>query len=148
MVHFYTHSQVANVHKTKRSVNPRMVHFKYQLLSKKRRRCCCCQIRAGTKTFPLSEVIELDTPGAGFRSISDLRDLVGAPRKNPGGAPNLYGDLLTVLIKDRIAEKIALYGRNAEARAVLADFKRANPDQKSPSLSSVQDYVTKVRAGQ
>ena len=102
----------------------------------------------GMKTVPLSEVIELDTSGAGFRSVADLRDLVGAPRKNPGGAPNLYGDLLTVLIKERIAGKIALDGRNAEARAVLADFKRANPDLKSPSLSSVQDYVTKVRAGQ
>jgi len=41
-----------------------------------------------------------------------------------------------------------LAGRNEEARAVLSDFKQSNPHMKPPSLSSVQDYVSKVRAGQ
>lgn len=102
----------------------------------------------GTKTVPLSEVIELDMSGAGFRSIADLRDLVGAPRKNPGGAPNLYGETLSALIKQRIADGRALVGRNEEAKAILTDFKHTNPHVKPPSLSSVQNYVTKVRAGQ
>ncbi|MEL6933839.1 MAG: hypothetical protein AAFO17_12235 [Pseudomonadota bacterium] len=102
----------------------------------------------GCQTVPLSEAMELNTSGPLFRSECDLCDLVGAPRKKTGGAPNLYGDLLTILIKDRTAKEIAMKGRNAEARAVLSDFKQKNPHLKPPSLSSVQDYVSKFRAGQ
>ncbi len=103
---------------------------------------------AGTVTVSLSDVVELDVFGSRFRSVADLRDLVAAPRKNPGGAPNRYSETLTALIKQRILDSTALDGRNAEARAVLSDFIQSNPRSSPPSLSSVQDYVTKVRAGQ
>ncbi len=102
----------------------------------------------GTVTLPLSEVVELDGCGSEFQSVADLRDLVDAPRKNLGGAPNRYGETLSALIMQRISEGSALAGRNEEARAVLNEFKRSNPHLKPPSLSSVQDYVTKVRAEQ
>lgn len=97
---------------------------------------------------PLSEVVTLDLSVPKFRAVADLRDLVGAPRKNPGGAPNRYGQALFALITRRIEDGRALAGRNEEARAVLADFKQSNPQRHPPSLSSVQDYVSKVRAGQ
>ena len=100
------------------------------------------------RTVPLSEVVELDLSSPEFRAVADLRDLVGAPRKNHGGAPNRYGQALFALIAQRIADGRALAGRNEEARAVLTDFKQSNPEVKPPSLSSVQDYVSKVRAGQ
>ncbi|MDX8347810.1 hypothetical protein SLH49_07415 [Cognatiyoonia sp. IB215446] len=103
---------------------------------------------AGTTTVPLLDVVELDVCGAGFRRVADLRDLVGAPRKNLGGAPNRYGETLSALIRQRIVDGSALDGRNEEARAVLSVFKQSNPLLNPPSLSSVQDYVTKVRAGQ
>jgi hypothetical protein len=102
----------------------------------------------GMKTVPLSDAIELDTLGAGFRSIADLRDLVGAPRKNPGGAPNRYGETLTRLIKERMTSGMAFDGRNAEAKAVLSKFIELNPGQKPPSTSLVRDYVSKIRTGQ
>lgn len=102
----------------------------------------------GTKTAPLPEVVELDLSSAEFRTVADLRDLVGAPRKNPGGAPNRYGEKLSALIRQRMLDGRALSGRNEEARAVLSDFKQSNPHSKPPSLSSVQDYVSKLRAGQ
>ncbi|MEM9708635.1 MAG: hypothetical protein AAF871_07540 [Pseudomonadota bacterium] len=102
----------------------------------------------GMKTVPLSEVIELDTPGAGFRPIADLRDLVGAPRKNPGGAPSRYGEALTRLINERMTSGMAFEGRNAEAKAVLSKFIELNPGQKPPSTSLVRDYVSKMRTGQ
>ncbi len=102
----------------------------------------------GTKTAPLPEVVELDLSGPEFRPVADLRDLVGAPRKNPGGAPNRFGETLSALIVQRISDGSALAGRNAEARAVLSDFKQSHPQLKPPSLSSVQNYVSKVRTGQ
>ena len=100
------------------------------------------------KTAPLSEVVELDPSNAEYRSVADLRDLVGAPRKNPGGAPNRYGKTLSALIMQRMADGMALDGRNKEAHAVLSEFKQLKPHLKPPSLSSVQNYVSKVRAGQ
>ncbi len=103
---------------------------------------------AGSVTVSLSDVVELDVASSEFQSVSDLRDLVGAPRKNPGGAPNRYGETISALIMQRISEGSALAGRNEEARAVLNEFKRSNPHLKPPSVSSVQNYVSKVRAGQ
>lgn len=103
---------------------------------------------AKATVLTLSEVVEFDLCNGAFRPVADLRDLVGASRKNLGGAPNRYGDRLTEIILQRIADGIALAGRNEEARAVLTDFKRAYPNLEPPSLSSVQDYVSKVRAGQ
>lgn len=102
----------------------------------------------GSVTALLSDVVEVDLIKPAFRPIAELRDIVGAARTNLGGAPNRFGDKLTLLIKKRIADEIALDGRNAEARAVLAEFRHANPHLKAPTLSSVQDYVTKVRTGQ
>ncbi len=100
------------------------------------------------KTVPFSEIVEFDLSGPEFRAVADLRDLVGAPRKNPGGAPNRYGQALSALIAQRIKDGTALAGRNEEARAVLADCKQSNPQRRPPSLSSVKDYVSKVRASQ
>ena len=102
----------------------------------------------GARTVPMSEVVELDLSSPEVRAVADLRDLVDAPRKNPGGAPNRFGQALSALIAQRIADGRALAGRNEEARAVLAEFKQSNPQRRPPSLSSVQDYVSKVRAGQ
>ena len=102
----------------------------------------------GAKTVPLSDVTELGLSGAEFRVLADLHDLVDAPRKNPGGAPNRYGGKLSALIVQRIADGSALVGRNEEARAVLSEFRQSNPQLKPPSLSSVKDYVSKVRSGQ
>ncbi len=102
----------------------------------------------GAVTVPLADVVALDGASSEFRPVADLLDLVNAPRKNPGGAPNRYGETLSALIVLRIADGRALAGRNEEARAVLSDFKQSNPHLKPPSLSSVQDYVSKVRAGQ
>ncbi len=102
----------------------------------------------GTKTVPLFEVIEIDTSGAGFRTITDLRDLVGAPRRNPGGAPNLYGETLTRLINERNTNGKAIEGRNAEANAIRDQYVKLNPGQKPPSTSLVREYVSKIRAGQ
>lgn len=102
----------------------------------------------GSVTVPLSDAVQLNWSGSEFQPVADLRDLVGAPRTNPGGAPNRYGETLSALIVKRISDGRALAGRNEEARAVLSDFKQSNPHMKPPSLSSVQDYVSKVRAGQ
>ncbi len=99
-------------------------------------------------TVPLSEAVELDVSGPPFRPVADLRDLVGAERKNQGGAPNRFGGTLSELIAQRSAEGRALDTRNAEARAVLSDFKKTHPHLRPPSLSSVQDYVSKFRVGQ
>ncbi len=103
---------------------------------------------ADLATVRLDEFVEIDITTGELRVFADPGFIAGVPRKNPGGAPNRYGEMLTQLIKERIANGKAVNGRNKEASAVLSDFILRNPHTKPPSLSSVQNYVTNVRAEQ
>ncbi len=100
------------------------------------------------ETVLLADVVEFDTTQAAFSVLVDPRVLVDAPRKNLGGAPNRFKDLLAPLILKRIENGAAVKGRNAEARALLETFCHEHPEIKPPSLSRVQDYVTEFRTGQ
>lgn len=100
------------------------------------------------KTALLKDVVDLDSDLSEFFPLVDPRDIAGAPRRNPGGAPNRFQDLLAQILQSRVNDYIALEGRNAEAKAVREQFCRIYPDTKPPSLSSVQDYVTKFRSSQ
>lgn len=102
----------------------------------------------GCHTALLRDTVELDMSRQKVEIVCDLGDLVGAPNKNRGGAPNRFGEQVSALIRARIAAGITVESRNGEARAVLADFKQKYPNSKAPSESLVKTYVTKIRAGQ
>ena len=100
------------------------------------------------KTALLIDVVEFPADRSEFSVLADPHDIAGAPRRNPGGAPNRFQDLLVQILQSRVNDCIALKGRNAEAKAVRDQFCRLYPDKAAPSLSSVQYYVTKFRSGQ
>lgn len=99
------------------------------------------------KIASLADVLELHSEQTGFAVVADPRDIVEAPRKNPGGAPNRHKETLVPLIQSRMRDGSALPGRNEEAKAVLAILREQGIHAKLPSLSSVNDYVTKCRGG-
>lgn len=102
----------------------------------------------GATTVNLGELVDLDTSDGSLVPLSDPCSLVGVPKTNPGGAPNRFGPKLTTLIEDRMQKGKALSGRNEEAKAILEHFGQKHPDLTPPSLSTVKDYVSKLRAGQ
>lgn len=95
----------------------------------------------------LSDLVELDVEDGVLIPIIDLHAVFGIPQRRSGGRPSHFGRRLKVLIQDRITKGNALPGRNEEAKAVLALFEKDNPGGKPPSLSSVKEYVTRVRSG-
>ncbi len=109
---------------------------------------------AGTLPIPdaksalLADVVEIVTNPAGIAVLADPRDIVEAPRKNLGGAPSRYQDILAPLIQSRIVDGTALDGRNKEAKAIQAILMARKSVAKLPSMSSIKYYVTKLRAGQ
>ncbi|MDO6729580.1 hypothetical protein Q4577_06090 [Marinovum sp. 2_MG-2023] len=102
----------------------------------------------GTVAVSLGELVDLDSKDGRLLPLSDPRTLVGVPPRNLGGAPNRFGHLLIAIIEERVRSGQAMLGRNEEAKVVLVHFERKHPDLKPPSLSSVKDYVTKIRTGQ
>ncbi|WP_108819912.1 hypothetical protein [Pseudovibrio sp. Alg231-02] len=101
-----------------------------------------------TKTVLLSDVIGLAPDQSGFSVLSDPREIVEVPRKNPGGAPNRYKGILEPLIQSRIEDGSALLGRNEEAQAIQSILNSRDTIDKMPSLPSIKSYVTKARAGE
>lgn len=94
----------------------------------------------------LGDLVELNQQDGRLVPAIDLLAALGIPEGKKGGRPNQFGSRLRELIQDRIANGNALPGRNEEAKAVMALLEKENPDNKQPSLSSVKDYVTKVRS--
>lgn len=102
----------------------------------------------GAATVLLSDLVDFEVQSGRFVPVAAPCTLVGVPSKNSGGAPNRFGVVLTAIIEDRVKNGLAVTVRNAEAKAVLAQFQKENPDARPPSLSSVKDYVTKFRSEQ
>jgi hypothetical protein len=82
----------------------------------------------GTLTAPPFVTVRLDdvlsfVPIAGkLIVIADLRTIAGVPEQRTGGRPNDYRKPLSDLIALRAKQGRTLQGRNAEAKALLAEF--------------------------
>jgi hypothetical protein len=79
--------------------------------------------------------------------VADLMTIAGVPEIRTGGRPSDYKKPLNELIAMRESQGLALKGRNAEAKAVQAEFKAQLPNTKCPSLSIVKKYVSTARSG-
>lgn len=99
-----------------------------------------------TIVVSLIDLVELDSEDGRLIPKMDLHAALGIPQGKKNGRPNQFGSQLRDLIQDRIINGQALPGRNEEAEAVLELFEKDNLGNKPPSLSSVKDYVTKVRS--
>jgi len=103
---------------------------------------------ANAETVRLSDLAEIDSNTGAFHILAQPGDLVGMPRKNKRGRPSEYGAILSALIAARKKSGASLAGRNAEAKALLGDFKQEHPDLTPPSISTVRGYVSNSRGGQ
>lgn len=103
---------------------------------------------ADAQTVQLDDLAEVDVRTGAFRILVEPAELLGISPKNKGGRPNRYSAILSELTAERKRSGKVLPGRNKEADALLADFKRAFPKQKPPSISTVRGHVSKSRGGQ
>lgn len=98
-------------------------------------------------TAHLAEVVHLDLASQSMYALARLAGLVGAPESPKDGRPNEFRNLLFQIYSTRKNSGQSLNGRNAEASAILCDFKRLHPNERAPALSVVRRYVTKFRHG-
>jgi hypothetical protein len=108
---------------------------------------------SGTLTAPpfvtaqLDDVLSFDPKAGQFAVVVDMRTIAGVPEQRSGGRPNDYRKPLRHLITLRASQGRTLLGRNAEAKALQAEFAAQFPDIKCPSLPTVKSYVTEMRSG-
>ena len=96
----------------------------------------------GVKTALLTDVVTFDVVSGDLNVLVDLSVIVDAPVKRKGGRPSNFQTPLHELILERQNSGAALSGRNAEAKAVLAEFIEKYPNIHSPSLPTVKRYIT------
>jgi len=108
---------------------------------------------SGTLTAPpfvtaqLEDVLSFDKKAGKLIVVTDIHTIAGVPEQRTGGRPNDYRKPLSDLITLRASQGRTLQGRNAEAKALQAEFAVQFPDIKCPSLPTVLRYVTKIRSG-
>lgn len=98
-------------------------------------------------TLQMQDVIDFEPVSGNLTVVVDLAGVAGVPQKNNGGRPNEYKKQLNELSAIREKEGRTLKGRNEEAKALRAEFKAKLPNDKCPSLSIVEKYVTARRSG-
>lgn len=96
-------------------------------------------------TVPLQEVLSIEA--GKLTVIADLATIAGVPEVRRGGRPNDYKKPLNELIRMRENQGLALKGRNAEAKALQAEFMSQFPNITRPSLPTVKKYVSDARSG-
>lgn len=98
-------------------------------------------------TAQLDDVLRFDPKAGKLIAVADLRAIAGVPETRAGGRSNDYENPIRELRALRTSQGPALQGRNAEAKALQAEFEKQFPDMKCPSLPTAKRYVSKVRSG-
>lgn len=98
-------------------------------------------------TVQLQDVFSFDPIAGELIVVADLRAIAGVPEQRAGGRPNDYRKPLGEIIAFRTSQGRTLQGRNAEAKAIRAEFQIQFPDIKCPSLPTVKRYVSEVKSG-
>lgn len=98
-------------------------------------------------TLQMQDIIDFEPVTGNLTVVADLERLAGVPQKRNDGRPNRYTKPLNELSAIREKEDRTLKGRNEEAKALRAEFQAKFPNDKCPSLSIVERYVTAQRSG-
>lgn len=101
----------------------------------------------GAQAVRLGDLAELEEESGYLRILAEPADFLGMPRRNPGGRPSAYGDLLKPLIEKRIQTGKAVEAVNAEFREVRSLFQAAYPNHPLPSESAIKRYIREARRG-
>lgn len=102
---------------------------------------------AGMTTARLDQVLSFDLQRGSLVADADPAALVGAPVVRPGGRPATHASRIKTIIADRTASAHSEAGRNAEIRAVLAEFAKRFPNEPTPSRSTVARYLKADASG-
>ena len=95
----------------------------------------------------LEDLAESERCSGSLRILADPADLVGMPRKKKGGRPRAHLADLDKIILQRVESCTAIEGINAEAKAVLAEFKATRPAKAAPSYSTIKRRLKEIRVG-
>lgn len=95
----------------------------------------------------LQDALRFDPLTAKVLVVVDFLTIAGVPEQRIGGRPNDYRKPLSDLIALRSSQGRTLQGRNAEAKALQAEFAAQFPNEKCPSLPTVKRYVSEVKSG-
>jgi len=95
----------------------------------------------GMTTAPLDQVFGFHEAHGGLVAEADLSVLVGAPVTPKGGRPAQHADRIKAIIADRAANGRAETGRNAEIRAISAEYTTRFPGGPAPSRSTIGRHL-------
>lgn len=96
-------------------------------------------------TVPLQDVLSIES--GELTVVADLKTVAGVPEVRTTGRPSTFKKPLNELIARRENMGLALEGRNAEAKALQAEFKAQYPNITCPSLPTVKRYVSDASRG-
>lgn len=94
-------------------------------------------------TAPLDQVFRFDAAHSGLVAEADPAILVGAPITRKGGRPTIYGDRIKAIIADRAETGCTTKSKNAEIRAIQADYATRFPGDPTPSRSAIMYHLPK-----
>lgn len=93
------------------------------------------------KTHCFADCFSFDLETGHFELEVDLRTIADAPKKQRGGRPSPYKTLLPKIIRRRRNSGDVLTGINQEAKAILLLLQASNPNEPTPSLSTIKRYI-------
>jgi hypothetical protein len=92
----------------------------------------------------LDQVFGFDAAHRRLVIEADLAMLVGAPVTRKGGRPATHADRIRAIIADRAANGRTEDGKNAEIRAIQAEFAARFPGIPSPSRSTIGRHLSET----
>lgn len=101
----------------------------------------------GMTAAPLDQVFGFDRAHGRLVAEADLATIVGAPVARKGGRPATYADRITAIIADRAANGRTETGKNAETRAIQAEYAARFPGDQPPSHSTVGRHLSANPSG-
>ncbi len=99
------------------------------------------------RTVCLDNLVEFNAVSGVFKALVQPANLVGVPRKNPGGRPSEHGPALAEIIAERMESGEALEGVKAEARAIQIKFEAKHPGRGAPTTRTIKRHMKKSSGG-
>ncbi|WP_370286574.1 hypothetical protein [Pseudooceanicola nanhaiensis] len=97
----------------------------------------------GLTTAPLDQLFRFDAAKGSLVAEADPATLVGAPVTRKGGRPAIHGDRIKAIIADRAVTGCTEQSKNAEIRAIQADYAMQFPNAPTPSRSAIMYHLPK-----
>lgn len=94
-------------------------------------------------TVSVLDSVCFDQSKCQFCIEADIEAIVGVPKVNKGGRPNVHKANIEKIMITRRREGRSLEGLNAEAQAIKAEYSSLFPNESTPSISTIKTYLSK-----